>query len=50
MTASEKMNAIDNKFKQSKAQYNLDRQTAFIWRRVGNYEFLAGEDILSEQL
>ena len=50
MTASEKMNAIDNKFKQNKAQYNLDRQIAFSWRSVGNYEFLTGEDILSEKI
>ena len=30
MTFSEKIKTIDNKIKQKKAQYNLDRQTAKI--------------------
>ena len=39
---------MDNKIKQNKAQYSLDRQTAFSLRIVGNYEFLTDEDIFSE--
>ena len=39
MTFSEKIKTIDNKIKQKKAQYNLDRQTAKI-------STLSGQDIL----
>ena len=43
----------DNKIKQNKAQYNLDRQTATISpllsRNVGKYKFLTDEDVLLEK-
>ena len=42
MTVSEKRKAIDTKIKQNKAQYDLDRQTAFSLRSVCNYKFLTG--------
>ena len=49
---SEKIKAIDNKIKQNKAQYNLDRQIAKIFTlssgNVNEYEFLTDQDILSE--
>ena len=48
MTVSEKIKAMDNKIKQNKAQYNLEKQTAFSLRSVCNYEFLTREDILLE--
>ena len=44
---------INNKIKQNKAQYNLNRQTAKIsalsLRNVSKYEFLSIKDILSEK-
>ena len=44
---------INNKIKQNKAQYNLDRQTAKISAllpgNVGKYEFLKGKDVLPEE-
>ena len=50
MTFSEKIKTIDNKIKQKKAQYNLDRQTAKISTlssgKVVKWVFLAGQDIL----
>ena len=49
MTVTEKIKAINNKIKQTKAQYNLDRQTTKILvllaGNVSKYEFLTGEDI-----
>ena len=49
---SEKIKAIDNKIKQNKAQYNLDRQIAKIFTlssgNVNEYEFLTDQDVLSE--
>ena len=43
MTVREKTKTIDNKIKQNKAQYNLDRQTAKIFalssRNVSNMNF-----------
>ena len=44
---------IDNKIKQNKAQYDLDRQIAKIaalsLENVSNYEFMTGKDVLSEK-
>ena len=44
----EKINTIDTKIEQYKAQYNLDRQTAKISAlssgNVSKYEFLTGKD------
>ena len=48
-----KITNFDNKIEQNKAQYNLDRQTARISAlssgNIGKYEFLMGEDVLSEK-
>ena len=48
-----KIKTINNKIKQNKAQYNLDRQTVKISvlpsRNVNKYEFLSCEDVLSEK-
>ena len=52
MTANEKIEAIDNKIKQNKSQYHLDRQTAKILtssRNDDKYELLTTGDILSEK-
>ena len=53
LTVIEKINTIDNKIEQNKAQYNLDRQTAKISslssRNVSNYKLLTGEDVLPEK-
>ena len=53
MTAGEKIETINNKFKQNKGQYNLARQTVKIFtlssRKVSKYEFLTGEDVLLEK-
>ena len=53
MNISEKIKAINNKIKQNKAQYGLDRQAAKISALLsGNgskYEFLTGKDILPER-
>ena len=50
MSISEKIEAINNKIKQNKAQYNLDRQTAKISvlssGNVSKHEFLTGKDVL----
>ena len=53
MTFSEKIKMINNKIKQNKGQYNLDRQTFKIsalslWNNV-NYELLAGGDVLPKK-
>ena len=52
MAVSEKIKTIDNKIKQNKAQYNLDKQTAttstLSSRNVGKYEFRTSEDVLPE--
>ena len=46
MSISEKIETIDNKIKQNKALYNLDRETAeistFLSGNVSRYEFLTG--------
>ena len=53
MSISEKIKAINNKIKQNKAQYNLDRQTANISAlssgNVSKYKFLIGNDVLPEK-
>ena len=53
MGISEKIKGINNKFKQNKALYNLDRQTAKISAlssgNVSKYEFLTGKNILREK-
>ena len=42
MTIGEKIKTINNKTKQNKAQFNLDRQTA-------NYEFYTDKEVLPEK-
>ena len=53
MTSVEKVKAINNKIKQNKAHYSLDRQTAKMSAlssgNVTKYEFLTGKDILPER-
>ena len=53
MSISEKIKAINNKIKQIKPQYDLDRQTAKISAllsgNVSKYEFLTGRDVLPEK-
>ena len=53
MCISEKIKAIHNKIEQSKAQYNLDRQTtkisALSSENVSKYEFFTGKDVLPEK-
>ena len=48
-----KLKTINNKIEQSKAQYNLDRQTAKISAllsgNVGKYDFLTDKDALPEK-
>lgn len=50
---TEKVKTINNKYEQSKAQYNLDRQTSKISvlssESVGKYELLKDENILPEK-
>ena len=52
MSVSEKIKAIDKKFKQNKAQYDLDRQIDKIYilllGNIRKYEFLTGKDVLPE--
>ena len=54
MIVSKNFQTIDNKIKQNKAEYNIDRQTtnisAFSSGNVCKYEFLTGEDVLREDL
>ena len=53
MIISEKIKTVNNKIKQNKAQYNLDRQTtkvsALSSGNVSKYEFLTGKDVLPEK-
>ena len=53
MSISEKNKAINKKFEQSKAQYDLGRQTAKMFalssENVSKYEFLTGKDVLLEK-
>ena len=50
---NQKIKTIDNKIKQNKAQYNLNRQTTKISAlssgNVSKYEFLTSKDILPEK-
>ena len=52
MSISEKLKEINNKIKQNKAQYDLDKQTTKISAvssgNVTEYEFLTGKDVLPE--
>ena len=52
MSICDKIKTINNKVKQRKAQYSLDRQTATISAlssgNVSKYEFLTSKDILTE--
>ena len=53
MSISEKIKAINNKVEQSKAQYDLDRQTVKISAispgNVSKYEFLIDKHVLPEK-
>ena len=53
MPVSKKMKLMDKKVEQTKAQYNLDRETAMISTlssgNVGKYEFWIGEDVLLKE-
>ena len=53
MIFREKVKTIDNKIVQSKAEYDLDRETAKISAllsgNVNKYEFLTGGDVLPEK-
>ena len=53
MSISEKIKAINNKIKQIKVQYDLDKQTAKISAllsgNVSKYEFLTFKDVLPEK-
>ena len=53
MSISEKIKRIDNKTKQNKAKFSLDRQTAKISTlssgNVSKYEFLPGKDVLPQK-
>ena len=53
MSTIEKIEAINNKIEQNKAQYNLDGQTTKISAlssgNVSKYEFLTGKDVLPEK-
>ena len=53
MSIREKIKAINNKNKQSKAVYDLDIQTvkisALSSENVSKYEFLTGKDVLPEK-
>ena len=52
MSICDKIKTVNNKVKQRKAQYSLDRQTATISAlssgNVSKYEFLTSKDILTE--
>ena len=53
MTISEKIKTVNNKIEQSKAQYDLDKQTAkipaFSSGNISKHEFLTGKDVLPEK-
>ena len=50
MSISDKIKTVENKIKQTKAQYNLDRQTANISAlssgNVSKYKFLIGKNVV----
>ena len=53
MTVNEKIKIFDNKIKQNKTQYILDKEIAKISAlsssNVGRYKFLTGEDVSPEK-
>ena len=53
MNISEEIKGINNKIKQNKAQYNLDRQTAKIYAsstgNISKYEILTSKSVLPEK-
>ena len=53
MTVREKIETINNKIKQNKAQYDVNRQTvkilALLSGKACKYEFLTDEDVLREK-
>ena len=53
MRIRQKIKTINNKIKQNKSQYNLDRETAKISAlslgNVNRYGFLTGKDVLPEK-
>ena len=53
MTFSNKIKICNNKIRQNKAQYSLDRQTAKMlalsWKNGGKYKFLTGEYVLPKK-
>ena len=53
MDISEKIKATNNKIKQNRAQYDLDRQTAKIYalssRSVSKYVFMTCRDVLPKK-
>ena len=53
MSICEKIEAINDKIEQNKAQYNSDRQTAkssaLSSGNISKYEFLTGKDVLPEK-
>ena len=53
MAITEKIKTIDNKIKQNKVQYDLDRETAEMSAlssgNVSEYEFLNDRDVLPEK-
>ena len=54
MTVSKKIETIDNKTEQNKAEYDLDKQNAKISLissgNIGKYKFLTEEDIFPEKI
>ena len=53
MTVSERIKTIDNKIKQNKAQYDLERQisqiSALLSGNVSKYEFLTEKNVLAKK-
>ena len=53
MNINEKMKTIDNKIKQNKAQYDLDRQiskiSSLLSANVSKYIFLTGKNVLPKK-
>ena len=53
MTVSERIKTINNKIKQSKAQYDLERQisqiSALLSGNVSKYEFLTEKNVLAKK-
>ena len=53
MSVSDRIKEIDNKIKQKKTQYNLDKHTGkisgLLSGNVSKYKFLTGKDVLPEK-